>query len=85
MILRGEFDFTGSIERPLGLRLFFGYFDLFFIVLAVLIAAVEPDCRLKHQKNIVSGTLDLAYSLSNPVGFGKGIVNRVSQFLHKAF
>ena len=37
------------------------------------------------KKTSYPGFLDLADRLRDPVGLGKGIVNRVSQFLHEVF
>jgi hypothetical protein len=54
-----------------------------FLVFAVLISPVEADRSLQNKKDVVARSLDLADRFRDPVGFGKGIVDRVSQFLHE--
>jgi hypothetical protein len=83
MVLGGEFDFSGSLESALGL-LILGSSDLFLIFLFfTLFATVEADGSFENQKDVVAGSLDFADRFCDPVRIGKGIVNRVSQFLHE--
>ena len=81
MILRGELDLAGGFVRPL-LGLLCGLGLLLFL-LVVLVPSIEADRRLQNQENVVAGPLDLAYRLRDAVRLGKGIVDRVSQFLHE--
>ena len=78
MILGGELDFTGGFKAALGLAQLFPVFG--FII---LIAPVESDGCFEHQEDVVSRPLDFADRLRDPVRLGKGIVDRVSQFLHE--
>ena len=84
MVLRGELDLAGGFETASGLL---GHLDLRFIVptavRAAVVPSVEADRRLQNQENVVTGFLDLADRLRDPVGLGKGIVDRVSQLLHQ--
>ena len=79
MILRSEFDFAGSLEVPLG---FLGHLE-FLVIFAVLVSPVEADRRFQNQENVVARPLDLPDRLCDSVRLGKGIVDRVSQFLHE--
>ena len=81
VILGSEFDLAGGFKRALGL---FDYFGLvLFLVFGVLIPPVKTDSRFQHQENVITGSFDFPDCLCNPVGFGEGIVNRVSQLLHE--
>src|SRR5215472_5170320 len=80
MVLRGEFDLSGSFEFWFGLLC---GFDLLLFFLLVFVATVEADSRFQDQEDVVTGSLDLADRLRDPVGLGKGIVDRVPQFLHE--
>ena len=82
MILRRELDFAGCFEIPrLGLL---GQLRVRILFLfAVFVAPVKPDGGFQNQEDIVAGTLDFADRFRDPVGLGKGIVDRVSQFLHE--
>ena len=62
-----------------------GHFQLFvlFLLLAVFVTPVKADRRFQNQEYVVAGFLDLADRFRDPVGLGKGIVDRVSQFLHE--
>ena len=62
----------------------FGYLGLIFVFFfGVLVPPIKADSRFQYEENVVSGSFDLADCLRNPVGFGEGIVDRVSQFLHE--
>ncbi|SPE29172.1 hypothetical protein SBA6_1120033 [Candidatus Sulfopaludibacter sp. SbA6] len=81
LILGSELDFAGGFEITLR---FLGYFGVFVVVLfAVFIPPVETNGGLQDKEDIVAGSLDFADRFRDPVGFGKGIVDRVSQFLHE--
>src|SRR5260370_36856385 len=82
MILGSELDLAGSFKGALGL---FGCFRLifFFFVVGVLIPPVKADSRFQYEENVVPGSFDFPDCLRNPVGFGEGIVDRVSQLLHE--
>src|SRR5580658_2013440 len=82
MVLGGELDLASSLESAL--RLFVGSFNLFVFILGAFVAPVETNGRFQHQEYVVSRSFDLADRLRDAVGFGEGIVNRVSQLLHEA-
>src|SRR5512138_1399004 len=84
MILRSELDFARGLEITLLRRLLVHHFALIFLLLfPVFIPSVEPDRGLQDQEDIVAGPFDFADRFRDPVGLGKGIVDRVSQFLHE--
>ena len=83
MVLRSELDLAGGFKSPFRL---IGNFDVLLLVfIAALIPAIEPDRRLQNQEDVVPGSLDFTDRLRDPVRLGKGIVDRVSQFLHQLF
>ena len=69
MILRGELDFAGCLEAPLGLFLH-GLLPQFSVCLIFVrfVAAIEADRRLQNQEYIVPGSFDFADRLRDPVG-----------------
>src|SRR5580693_9005432 len=86
MVLGGKLDPPGGLESSLrflghlGLAL---VFLLYLGIAGVFVPPVETDGCLQNEENIVPGLLDFADRLGDPVGLGKGIVDRVSQFLHE--
>ena len=67
----------------LRLRLFGGLDLLVLFLFPVLVPPVKADRRFQDEENVVAGSFDFADRLRDPVGLGKGIVDRVSQFLHQ--
>jgi hypothetical protein len=82
VVLGSELDLARRLESLRDLRLFCRL-DLFLFLLLVFVAPVEPDRRFQHEEHVVARSLDFADRLRDPVGLGKGIVDRVSQFLHE--
>src|SRR5690349_5597373 len=83
MVLRRELDLTSGFEGAL--RLLDGL-DLFaFLILGVLVPPIKTNSCFKNEEYVVAGALNFSDGLRDPIGFGKGIVDRVSQFLHEVF
>ena len=72
-----------ALTKPLLLWINDGLMAIFFFVVGVLIPPVKADSRFQDEEDVVTGSLDFPDCLRNPVGFGEGIVNRVSQLLHE--
>src|SRR5208283_1490628 len=82
MVLRGELDLAGGFEGALRL-LRLAHLNLAVFVVGGFVAPVETDSRFQDQKHVVSGALDFADRLRDPVGFGQGIVDGIPQLLHE--
>jgi len=54
------------------------------IVVGVL-ALVETDGGFEHQEDVIASAFDLADRGGDTVGIGKGLVDRVAEFLHQIF
>src|SRR5438067_2893854 len=77
MILGSELDLSGGLEALVSCW-FFDRLDVVgFFLVAVLVSPIEADRRFQDQKYIVACALDLSDRLRDPVGLGKGIVNRM--------
>src|SRR4051794_20926685 len=82
VILGSEFDLPRCLKPVFGLLRDLSLLLLLFFV-SVFVAAVKSNRCLKNQEYVVAGPLDFADRLRDPVRLGKGIVDRVSQFLHE--
>ena len=47
--------------------------------------AVEANSSLKHQKDVIAFTLDLANYCSNRLCLREGLVDRLAKFFHQLF
>src|SRR5579871_2524263 len=81
VILRGQLDLSCSFEPAFGLLR--GLDLLFVLVFGIFVPSIEADRGFQDQKDVVTGFLNFADRLRDPVGLGQGIVDRVSQFLHQ--
>ena len=53
------------------------------MALGFVVAAVETDGGLQHQKDIVAAGLDPGDDLGDLVGFRQGLVDGIAEFLHE--
>ena len=81
MILGSKLNLSGGLETPF--RLFRPLRQIDFLV-PVFVTTVEPDSSFQNKEDVVSSPFNLPNGLCNPIGFGKGIVDGISQFLHEA-
>src|ERR1041385_5479918 len=81
LILRGKLDLSSGLEFPLG---FVGCLWLLLLAFAVA-PAVEADGRFQYQEDVIAGSFNLSDGFCDSIGFGKRIIDRVSQFLHQVF
>jgi hypothetical protein len=57
----------------------------FFVGIITIFAFVEPDSGFQNKKNVIARTFDFANGLSDSLGIGQGLVDRVAKVLHQAF
>ena len=80
MVLRSELDLAGSL-KPLRLV---AHLKLFFTFLrGVIVSPVKTNRRFQNEEDVIPCPLNLADRFRDPVGFGKGIIDCISQFLHQ--
>jgi hypothetical protein len=65
LVLVGELDFARGLEGAFGFRASFR--GGAFVGIFVLVALIKADGCLKHQKNVVTRLLDLAYSFGDAI------------------
>ena len=75
-VLRGEVEIRVGIALGVDLR---AMDNIDFIAL------VEANRDLQNQEEVVAGGANTCHDIRNLVGFGKGFVDGVSQFLNQSF